>query len=100
MRSIMLVPWWLLGTALAGRADAQQTQPPAPVTAATAIELCERGALLVEGFDAPEMNAKLWRIARDELELEVEVRAGAARSQSGDVFGLCHSWGPASVALL
>jgi hypothetical protein len=34
-----------------------------PVTTVTAIRLVERGALLVEDFDAPAMNTKIWRIA-------------------------------------
>ncbi len=43
-------------------ADAQPAALPKPLTAATAVNLFERGALLIEDFEAPEMNSKLWRV--------------------------------------
>lgn len=52
----LLAATWIRG------ADSASSQLPKPLTAATALTLIERGALLVEDFEAPEMNSKIWRL--------------------------------------
>lgn len=77
MANAMVVCMVLLSVGvLAARGEAQQEQPPAAVTAATSLKLSERGALLIEDFDAAEMNAKLWRLARQDPEKTTVAQQG------------------------
>lgn len=59
-RSIILVAGLLMSLAPIRSADSQPGPLPKPIAAATALRLVERGALLMEDFEASEMNAKLW----------------------------------------
>ena len=61
--SLALFSGLLAAFAWTSLSGASAAPPPQPVTAAVAIRLAERGALLVEDFDAPEMNSKIWRRA-------------------------------------
>jgi len=74
--TIMICLALLVAMALAGESRGQETQNPMPVTAATSITLIERGALLVEDFDGPEMNPKIWRIAHQDPDLTIIKQQG------------------------
>ena len=60
--TIILIAGSLLAATWIRGADSAPAQLPKPLTAATAVRLVERGALLIEDFEAPEMNSKIWRL--------------------------------------
>ncbi|MEQ2006128.1 MAG: hypothetical protein ABMA26_04960 [Limisphaerales bacterium] len=60
--TIILIAGSLLAATWIRGADSASSQLPKPLTAATALRLVERGALLIEDFEAPEMNSKIWRV--------------------------------------
>jgi len=82
-KAVLFVSPLLTLASLAWHSDAQEAAKPPPVTAATAIKLIERGALLVEDFDAAEMNAKLWRIAHQDPELTTVAQKGGRLELTG-----------------
>jgi len=68
--------------------------PPQPVTAAVGIRLAERGALLIEDFDAPEMNSKIWRRAqRDADRTTFGQRGGRLELTARGSIGMNGYWG-------
>jgi hypothetical protein len=69
-------------------------KPPSPVTAAAAIRLVERGALLMEDFDAAGMNTKLWRIEhQDSARTTVAQQGGRLDLTARGLIGMNGFWG-------
>jgi hypothetical protein len=89
----------LLAATVCPRSSGAQPVPsPEPVTAAVGVRLLERGALLIEDFEAPEMNAKLWRLAhRNPDRTTISQRGGRLELTARGLVHMNGFWGLSGV---